>query len=156
MLIKSQSEVRLHTGRSVHFHPSQFDFSRVCSMKSKVKWAMPQNSPENYSALTFRLSRNGTQLNIASFQAVPGSSFWSLTVKNGGGPLYDNRITPNGAIEYCNMIGQCLNSKSHRIQTQKVWSSKNVGYMIYNNSTSIITTKILFTQYLFTLQTQQA
>ena len=23
MLIKSQSEVRLHTGRSVHFHPSQ-------------------------------------------------------------------------------------------------------------------------------------
>ena len=24
MLIKSQSEVRLHTGRSVHFHPSRF------------------------------------------------------------------------------------------------------------------------------------
>ena len=24
MLIKSQLEVRLHTGRSVHFHPSQF------------------------------------------------------------------------------------------------------------------------------------
>ena len=73
MLIKSQSEVRLHTGRSVHFHPGQFDFSRVCSMKSKVKWAMPQNSPQNYeNALTFRLSRNGTQLNIASFQAVLG------------------------------------------------------------------------------------
>ena len=41
MLIKSQSEVHLHTRRSIHFHPSQFSrpsFSTIRGSGSETSW----------------------------------------------------------------------------------------------------------------------
>ena len=52
MLIKSQSEVRLHTGRSVHFHPSRcarpsFSIFRGSgSETSAARWSGPMPIPD--------------------------------------------------------------------------------------------------------------
>ena len=76
MFIKSQSEVRLHTGRSVHFHPSRFtrpSFRFFEGLVPRLVWFLPSLTlglPTVFDCPVFGC------LHIISGQKLDGGKAW--------------------------------------------------------------------------------